>query len=298
MKIKIICPRWPEGSLWRHFIFRFPYLSLTTLAALTPEDVEVTIEDENVQEINFQDQSDLVAVSIITPLANRGYAIADQFRKISIPVVIGGFHATWMAEEAGQHADAVALGEAEMIWLQVIEDFKKGSLQKFYKAEGRSDLQNLPIPRRNLLPKRAYFFTNTMQISRGCPFQCDFCSVTAFFGHTCRLRPLEEVRKEVELLQVELGIDDPFIIENGAAIYFPAKYTKFFIDDMRQEPQRIIGWKQRETDHISKDDQHKEVVQVSSFLLHYQDRLMDQQTIHDLPNHFPRAFQLRCEKRK
>ena len=200
MKIKIICPRWPEGSLWRHFIFRFPYLSLTTLAALTPEDVEVTIEDENVQEINFLDQPDLVAVSIITPLANRGYAIADQFRKISIPVVIGGFHATWMAEEAGQHADAVALGEAEMVWFQVIEDFKKRSLQKFYKAEGRSDLQNLPIPRRNLLPKRAYFFTNTMQISRGCPFQCDFCSVTAFFGHTCRLRPLEEVRKELELL--------------------------------------------------------------------------------------------------
>jgi len=205
MKIKIICPRWPEGSLWRHFIFRFPYLSLTTLAALTPEDVEVTIENENVQEINFQDQSDLVAVSIITPLANRGYAIADQFRKISIPVVIGGFHATWMAEEAGQHADAVALGEAEMIWFQVIEDFKKGSLQKFYKAEGRSDLQNLPIPRRDLLPKKAYFFTNTMQISRGCPFQCDFCSVTAFFGHTCRLRPLEEVRAENEDLLEKAG---------------------------------------------------------------------------------------------
>ncbi|MDH4264842.1 MAG: radical SAM protein, partial [Deltaproteobacteria bacterium] len=200
MKIKIICPRWPEKSLWRHFIFRFPYLSLTTLAALTPEDVEVTIEDENVQQINFQDQPDLVAVSIITPLANRGYAIAEQFRRISIPVVMGGFHATWMAEEAGQHADAVVLGEAEMVWLQVIEDFKKGSLKKFYQAEGRSDLQKLPIPRRNLLPKRAYFFTNTMQISRGCPFQCDFCSVTAFFGHTCRLRPLEEVRKEVELL--------------------------------------------------------------------------------------------------
>ena len=205
MKIKIICPRWPEGSLWRHFIFRFPYLSLTTLAALTPEDVEVTIEDENVQEINFLDQPDLVAVSIITPLANRGYAIADQFRKISIPVVIGGFHATWMAEEAGQHADAVALGEAEMIWFQVIEDFKKGSLQKFYKAEGRSDLQNLPIPRRDLLPKKAYFFTNTMQISRGCPFQCDFCSVTAFFGHTCRLRPLEEVRAENEDLLEKAG---------------------------------------------------------------------------------------------
>ena len=200
MRIKIICPRWPEDSLWRHFIFRFPYLSLSTLAALTPPEVEVSIEDENVREIDFQDPPDLVAVSMITPLANRGYAIADRFRRLSIPVVVGGFHPTWMAEEAGQHADAVVLGEAERVWGRLLEDFRKGSLQKFYKAEGLSDLQQLPIPRRDLLPKNGYFFTNTMQISRGCPYQCDFCSVTAFFGHTCRLRPLTEVRKEVEIL--------------------------------------------------------------------------------------------------
>ncbi len=200
MRIKIICPRWPEDSLWRHFIFRFPYLSLSTLAALTPPEVEVSIEDENVREINYQDTPDLVAVSMITPLANRGYAIADQFRRLSIPVVVGGFHPTWMVEEAGEHADAVVLGEAERVWGRVLEDFKKGSLQKFYKAEGLSDLQHLPIPRRDLLPKSGYFFTNTMQIGRGCPYQCDFCSVTSFFGHTCRLRPLAEVRNEVEIL--------------------------------------------------------------------------------------------------
>jgi len=212
MKLKIICPRWPEGSIWRHFIFRFPYLSLTTLAALTPEDFEVTIEDENVQEINFQDQADLVAISIITPLANRGYTIADRFRELSIPVVIGGFHATWMPEEAGQHADSVVLGEAENVWPRLIEDFKNGALQKFYNAESRSDLKGLPFPRRELLKKQAYFFTNTMQISRGCPYRCDFCSVTAFYGNTYRLRPLEEVRREIELL-------------------LPEKNFIFFVDD-------------------------------------------------------------------
>jgi radical SAM superfamily enzyme YgiQ (UPF0313 family) len=201
MKIKIICPRWPEDSLWRHFRFRFPYLSLTLLGALTPEDVEVSIEDENVQEINFQDPPDLVAISIITPLANRGYAIADRFRRMSIPVVMGGFHATWMAEEAGQHADAVVLGEAERVWPRVLEDFKKGAPQRFYKASDLAVLKGLPIPRRDLLKKGGYFFINTMQISRGCPFHCDFCSVTAFYGHTYRLRPLEEVRREVELLR-------------------------------------------------------------------------------------------------
>ena len=201
MKIKIICPRWPEDSLWRHFRFRFPYLSLTLLGALTPEDVEVSIEDENVQEINFQDPPDLVAISIITPLANRGYAIADRFRRMSIPVVMGGFHATWMAEEAGQHADAVVLGEAERVWPRVLEDFKKGAPQRFYKASDLAVLKGLPIPRRDLLKKGGYFFINTMQISRGCPFHCAFCSVTAFYGHTYRLRPLEEVRREVELLR-------------------------------------------------------------------------------------------------
>lgn len=200
MKLKIICPRWPEGSIWRRFIFRFPYLSITTLAALTPRDVEVTLEDENVQEIHFQDEPDLVAISIMTPLANRGYAIADRFRALSIPVVMGGFHATWMPEEAAQHADAVVQGEAEPVWERLIDDFKKGLLQKIYKADGQADLGHLPIPRRDLLKKGAYFFTNTMQVSRGCPFQCDFCSVTAFFGHTCRFRPLQEVREEIELL--------------------------------------------------------------------------------------------------
>lgn len=200
MKIKIICPRWPEESLWRHFIFRFPYLSLSTLAALAPEDVQVAIADENVGGIDFADLPDLAAISIITPLANRGYALADRFRSLSVPVVLGGFHATWMAEEAMEHADAVVLGEAEVAWPRLIEDFKRGALKKIYRAEGHAELKNLPIPRRDLLPRKAYFFTNTMQISRGCPFQCSFCSVTAFFGHTYRLRPLEEVRREVELL--------------------------------------------------------------------------------------------------
>ena len=203
MRIKIICPRWPEGSLWRHFFFRFPYLNLTTLAALTPGEIEVTIEDENVQEVNFDDRPDLAAISIMTPLAKRGYALADGFRKKSVPVVMGGFHATWMPEEAGQHADAVVLGEAEPSWVRLLGDLKAGTLQKVYQADGKADLKGLPIPRRDLLKKKSYFFTNTMQVSRGCPFQCSFCSVTAFFGHTCRFRPLDEVRKEAELLRRE-----------------------------------------------------------------------------------------------
>ena len=247
MKIKIICPRWPEGSLWRHFHFRFPYLSLTALAALTPRDIEITIEDENVQEVNFNDHPDLVAISIMTPLAKRGYAIADRFRELSVPVVMGGFHATWMHEEAGQHANAVVLGEAEQSWAKVIEDFKKGSLQKFYRPDGRADLAGLPIPRRELLKKGAYFFTNTMQISRGCPFSCSFCSVTAFYGHTYRLRPLEEVRREVELLLQKTNfiffVDDNII---GNPAYARDLFT--FLKDLR------VKWLSHASINIAEND--------------------------------------------
>ncbi|HYB21013.1 MAG TPA: radical SAM protein [Thermodesulfobacteriota bacterium] len=248
MKLKIICPRWPEGSLWRHFRFRFPYLSLTSLAALTPQDIEITIEDENVQDVNFDDHPDLVAISIMTPLARRGYAIADRFRGLSVPVVMGGFHATWMHEEASQHADAVVLGEAEQSWSKVIEDFKSGSLQKFYRPNGRPDLKGIPIARRDLLKKGAYFFTNTMQISRGCPFQCSFCSVTAFFGHTYRLRPLEEVKREVELLLRKTNfvffVDDNII---GHPAY--ARDLFSFLKDLR------VKWLSHASINIAENDE-------------------------------------------
>ncbi len=221
MRIKIICPKWPQGSLWRHFRFRFPYLSLTTLAALTPPEIDVAVEDENVQEIDFADRPDLVAITIMTPLANRGYAIADRFRENSVPVVMGGFHATWMPDEAARHADVVILGEAEQAWPKFLDDFRRGSWQQFYRPNGRAALNGLPIPRRDLLKKGAYFFTNTMQISRGCPFQCAFCSVTAFYGHTYRFRPLDEVKREVENLLTKTNfiffVDDNIIGNPGYA---------------------------------------------------------------------------------
>jgi radical SAM superfamily enzyme YgiQ (UPF0313 family) len=248
MKVKIICPRWPEGSLWRHFSFRFPHLNLTTLAALTPQDIDVVIEDENVQEINFEDLPDLAAISIMTPLARRGYTLAARFRKLSIPVVMGGFHATWMPGEAGEHADAVVLGEAEKSWPRLLEDFKNRSLRKFYHPDGRPNLKGLPLPRRDLLKPGAYFFTNTMQIGRGCPFRCSFCSVTAFFGHTHRLRPLEEVRKEVELLRRKTNfiffVDDNII---GSPSY--ARELFSFLKDLR------VKWLSHAPINIALDDE-------------------------------------------
>ena len=181
--------------------FRFPPLNLITLAGLTPEEFEVSLTDENVGPIDFNKEIDLVAISAMTPLAPRAYEIADRFREKGIKVVLGGMHPSALPDEAIGHADSVAIGEAEGIWLNLLSDLRAGNLQKFYRSAAKPPLTKLPIPRRDLLRKKAYFNVNTIQVTRGCPFDCDFCSVTNFFGKIHRFRPVEEILKEIETLK-------------------------------------------------------------------------------------------------
>jgi radical SAM superfamily enzyme YgiQ (UPF0313 family) len=212
-KIYLIMPRWPENSLWGCMGIKFPYLALTTLAALTPPGMEVRILDENVEATDFEDLPDLAAISLMTPLAPRGYAIADRFRSRGVPVVLGGVHATMLPEEAKGHADAVAVGEGELIWPALLGDFYSGFLKPFYRADRLVSLRNLAPPRRELLKRGAYLFQNTLQTTRGCPNDCDFCSVTTFYGNTYRFRPVPEVLQEIGTLKGNLlfFVDDNII---------------------------------------------------------------------------------------
>lgn len=180
--------------------FWFPRLSLPALAALTPPDVEVRIVDECVEGVDFDEPADLVGISLMTYMAPRGYEIAAAFRSRGTKVVLGGHHPSALPDEAIQHADAVVIGEAEETWPQVIADFKTGRLKKFYRSQARPSLVGLPRPRLDLLKREAYMTANCVQAGRGCPFNCDFCSVTNFFGNTFRLRPVEEVVAEVKAL--------------------------------------------------------------------------------------------------
>ena len=197
MKIKIIAPKWPLHSIWSRLYFKFPYLSTAVLGALTPERHEVSIEDENLRPLDFSDVPDLVCITVMTPLALRAYEIADEYRRRGAKVVMGGFHATWCPEEALTHADAVVVGEAEGVWNKVLADAEDGTLGGQYKADGRPKADVIPAARRELLDNKGYFFTNILQTTRGCPFDCKFCSVTAFYGGTYRFRPVEEIEKEV-----------------------------------------------------------------------------------------------------
>ena len=205
MKILLISPTWKRKiaarRLQRDKIFKFPPHSLLAVAALTPKDIEVEIIDENIEELDFDKKADLVGITTMTASAPRAYEIADEFRKRGMPVVIGGIHATALPEEAAEHADAVVIGEAEGCWENLLEDFKKKGkegLSKFYRNSEFPDPSKIPIPRRELLEGKGYLLSRFLQISRGCPFNCSFCSVSRFFGKRYRFRPIKDVIEELK----------------------------------------------------------------------------------------------------
>jgi radical SAM superfamily enzyme YgiQ (UPF0313 family) len=200
MKIRLIMPRAKRLSR-NGSRFRTPPFGLTMVAALTPRDCTVTIEDENVEEISFQDDVDLVGISSFTSNVDRAYEIADAYRGRGVPVVMGGFHVTAMPHEALRHADAVVVGEAETVWSKVIDDRRNGRLAGLYKATAFHDMVGLPHPRLDLLRRpRKYTVLQMVQMTRGCPYSCEFCSTSTFWGHRYRSRPVDEVVEEIRRL--------------------------------------------------------------------------------------------------
>lgn len=203
MKILFIVPGWSPSNLWGQIKFKFPPLSVLTLAASTPEGIEVSIIDENLGRIDFNAEADLIGITVMTPQAIRAYQIADQFRNKGKKVVLGGFHVSHLPEEALNHADAVVIGEGDRIWKEVIKDFQEARLKRIYQDNELVSLSEIKIPRRNLVKGKGYLFTNTIQTTRGCPFQCEFCSVSSFFGRSCRTRPIPLVMEELTRLREE-----------------------------------------------------------------------------------------------
>lgn len=209
MRIKLIDPALKDSHMKHtakevHSIW-FPRLSLPLIAALTPREHEVTITDETVEPLNLDESVDLVGIGAMSTYTPRAYEIADTYRAKGVPVVMGGIHASLMPDEALQHADAVVVGEAENIWGKVIQDAEQGFLRGIYKSDRPADMSRIPMPRLDLLKRDRYMTANSLQTTRGCPFSCDFCSVTEFFGNTYRLRPVEQVAAEVRNLQQRFG---------------------------------------------------------------------------------------------
>jgi radical SAM superfamily enzyme YgiQ (UPF0313 family) len=173
---------------------KFPPLGLAILAAHTPSHWKIRIIDEHFQTFRFR-EADLVGITSFTASAPRAYEIAKVYRDRGIKVVMGGIHASMCPDEALNYVDSVVIGEGESVWGQVLEDQLAGNLKSRYYGQ-QLEMKGLPEPRHDLLDPRYVF--HSVQTSRGCPMDCDFCSVTSFNGQHYRLRPVEEILDELE----------------------------------------------------------------------------------------------------
>ncbi|MHC4130346.1 MAG: B12-binding domain-containing radical SAM protein, partial [Planctomycetota bacterium] len=173
---------------------------------------EISIVDENLGPPDYaaMPRPDLVGITAFTSQANRAYEVAAHFRRLGVPVVMGGIHATMCLDEVMAHVDSVVTGEAEGIWPQVLQDARHGNLKRRYDG-GLAELNDVPLARHDLLAT-GYAF-GAIQTTRGCPLNCSFCSVTAFNGARYRQRPIADVVREFQLVREKhvLVVDDNLI---------------------------------------------------------------------------------------
>jgi radical SAM superfamily enzyme YgiQ (UPF0313 family) len=178
-----------------------PPLSLLMLAAVTPHDVELEFVDERIDKIDLDEDVDLVGISVVTRAAPRAYQVADEFRKRGVAVILGGIHPSVLPREAKLHADAIVIGEGEKVWPQLLDDFGRGCLREFYDGGHQTDLNSLPLARRDIVPDPdRYMSTKVVAASRGCQNSCTFCSAGLAVGKKYRTRSVRDVVDEVDSL--------------------------------------------------------------------------------------------------
>jgi radical SAM superfamily enzyme YgiQ (UPF0313 family) len=261
----------PDNGVTRNFM---PHLWMFLLQALTPPGHEVLLVDGNAQPMDEagiaqfvrDNKIDLVGIGAMTRMIAKAYRIADAVRAAGVPVVMGGPHVTEMADEAlgrdggPRHADAVALGEADATWPLIVNDAARGQLKDVYEPvdafgqESKPSLKEYPVipwqsidlKQFNLVPKAATALLQTIgegwgsfriipvESGRGCPYGCEFCTVTGFFGDSIRFRTNESVVNELLLLKArarrEKGQMAVFFIDDNFAINI--KRTKSLLRDI------------------------------------------------------------------
>lgn len=240
MHILFVVPGWPKGSFWDVLFFKFPPLAMATLAGLTPEEHTISFVDESISPLDESINPDLVVITAMTPLAPRGYEIAALFRARGIKVIMGGIHASNMPDEAAQHVDSVVIGEADEIWGDILKDVENNELKPTYRQSEYTKMEVIPTANRTIYPKKKYFFENMIQTTRGCPYKCEFCTVTSFFGGTYRQRPVTRVIDEVKSLSRQAGyiffVDDNLVANKAHTIALLDELKNFKLRWVCQAP--------------------------------------------------------------
>lgn len=181
----------------------FPPLGLATLAAFCDPSDEIEIIDQHVQNLSTDDSPDLVIIQVYITNAYRAYGIADAYRQKGCFVALGGLHPTTLPDEAQQHADTVFIGPGEQTFPLFLQDFKKGKAKNRYISKGKErTLIHTPAVRRDLIKRNLYLVPNSIVVSRGCPFHCNFCYKDAFFGkkHSFYTQRVDQALEEISRL--------------------------------------------------------------------------------------------------
>jgi radical SAM superfamily enzyme YgiQ (UPF0313 family) len=231
VRIALISPKGPlyrhRGGIWKKSL-RYQPLTLTTLAALVPDDVPHTIElfDEGIVDVPRDLDVDLIGLTVITGTAVRAYELADHYRARGVTVVLGGPHVTLIPDDAQPHADAIVVGYAEDTWPQLLRDFAAGQIQPRYTQSPGLSLAGRPFARRDLLPSQHFLTNNVFEATRGCVHACEFCVVPTAWGRRPFQKPVQEVVADIrqhgarKLIFVDLNLiaDRAYAIELFTAL--------------------------------------------------------------------------------
>ncbi|MBN8536473.1 MAG: B12-binding domain-containing radical SAM protein [Deltaproteobacteria bacterium] len=213
MKVTFIKPRIGTGidSLYIEE-GRMEPLTIAVLASLTPDDFEIKFYDDRIEEIPYDEATDLVAITVETWTARRSYQISNEFRKRGVKVIMGGFHPTLAPNEVAQYCDSVFTGDAEWKWHEVLEDLKNKNLKSIYHSKPGIAQKSRILPRRDIFENKNYLPITLMQFSRGCHFSCNFCAISKFFDKKQFHREIDDVLLELEKRKHKLVffVDDNF----------------------------------------------------------------------------------------
>ncbi len=220
--IVLINPRF-EASYWG-FEYAMPLLGkkanlpvacLPLLAALTPAPHRVTLIDENVSEIDFErlSQADIVGVTGMSVQRFRMLEILQALKPLNVFTVVGGPWVTVREDYFADLADAIFVGEAEDTWPLFLDDWTRGEHVRRYEQLQKTDMSKVPVPRYDLLDCKQYVF-GSLQISRGCPFQCEFCDIIVTFGRRPRLKDSSQVIDELNAMR-RVGMEIAFIVDDN-----------------------------------------------------------------------------------
>jgi radical SAM superfamily enzyme YgiQ (UPF0313 family) len=207
------------GEPIKQAMLHIPGLAIPLLAALTPDDWDVELCFETIDEVPYDTDADVVAVTAMGYALWHAFDVADEFRRRGKTVLMGGPMVSLVPEEALEHADAICVGEGEVPWPEMLRDFERGELKRRYDSDMKMALAGLPVPRYDLVIEKSVGDIIPIQVGRGCPHACDYCSIYAVYDRKYKRRTISEVVRDIEAAKL-LGFKDMLLVDDNIGADF------------------------------------------------------------------------------